>query len=248
MTIYDLHCHSTFSDGVTSIEYLMEKAAGGGYKTGIADHLFCEKNETLEDITRYLDHACSLGIPVGGEANIDLPFDMPDRMLNRFDYIVASVHQIITEDAPFIFGRWFAMRCGIIKDWPGYNKGRAYEYLNTAYKMIKHHMETYPIDILGHCCAMPCYDDVPYWSREMIDWENDIIALCKKHNVAMEITSMFCSPYERMLRNAKKEGIKFSFASDAHRLEDIGNLKYSIEMAELLELTDDNLFLPKHRG
>lgn len=248
MTIYDLHCHSQHSDGKATIEYLMEKAEEGGYRTGIADHLFCDHNDTLDDIKRYLDHAESLGIPIGGEANIGPDFDMPDNVLDRFDYIVASVHTIYAEDAPFIFNRWFAMRSGFIKSWPGYYKERAYEYLECAYKQMKRHMENFPITILGHCCAIPCYDDVPYWSQELIDWENDVIALCKKHGVAMEISSMFCDPYERMLRNAKKEGIKFTFASDAHLFEHVGNLKYSIEMAEVLGLTDDDLFIPKHKG
>lgn len=248
MTFYDLHCHSIHSDGSAPIEYLIQKANEGGYKTGIADHLFCDHNDTLEDITRYLDHATTLGIPVGGEANIGPDFEMPDKILNRFDYIVASIHQINASDAPFIFNRWFAMRSGFISSWPGYYRERAQEYLEAAYQQMKHHMENYPIDILGHCCAIPCYDDVPYWSREIIDWENDVIALCKKHNVAMEITSMFCCPYERMLRNAKKEGIKFTFASDAHKLEHVGNLKYSREMAEVLQLTDEDLFIPVHKG
>ena len=40
MILYDLHCHSTFSDGYASVAYLIDRAAKGGYKTdGIGDHL-----------------------------------------------------------------------------------------------------------------------------------------------------------------------------------------------------------------
>ncbi len=248
MQVYDLHCHSNHSDGSATLEYLIEYADGHGYKTGIADHLFDDGNDTLEDIVRYLDHAKSLGIPVGGEANIGPDFEMPDEILNRFDYIVSSVHRIDAPDAPFIFNRWFAMRSGFISAWPGYYRERASEYLNLAYKQMERHLGRYRTDILGHCTAFPCYDDIPYWSQELIDWEEDVVALCKKYGVAMEISSMFCCPYERMLRKAKAAGVKFSFASDAHKLEHVGNLRYSLEMASVLGLTDEDLFIPVLRG
>ena len=72
-----------------------------------------------------------------------------------------------------------------------------------------------------------------------------VVALCKKHNVAMEISGMFCQPYERMLRLAKAEGIKFSFASDCHKPEHVGKLGYCYEMIDALDLKEEHLFIPK---
>lgn len=244
MTVYDLHAHSTHSDGRATVEYLIQKAKEGNYKTGVSDHLFCDHNDTLEDISSYLDHVCTLGIPVGGEANIGEEFPIPDQMLQRFDYIIASVHAIFAREAPFRINRYFAMRSGFCDTWAGYNTARASEFLELAYKQMESHFSRYRVEILGHCCVMPFYDDIPYWSSEIIDWENAVVGLCKKYHVAMEITSMFCEPYERMLRAAKKAGVKFSFGSDCHKLEHVGNLKYSLEMADTLQLTDADLFLP----
>lgn len=249
MVIYDLHCHSTYSDGSTSVEYIMEKAKERGYKTGIADHLFCCHNDTLEDISRYLDGVCNLGIPVGGEANIGEDFPMPDAMLNRFDYLVASIHKLFPKGEDIlVFNKYFAIRSDFDIEYEGYDKSRAEEYLELAYKQIESHFSRFRTEILGHCGVMPVYDDIPYWSSTIRDWEKAVVALCKKHNVAMEISGMFCQPYERMLRLAKAEGIKFSFASDCHKPEHVGKLGYCYEMIDALGLTEENLFIPKYNA
>ncbi len=244
MIIYDLHCHSTFSDGSASVAYLIDQAAKNGYKTGIADHLFCDGNDTVEDIRHYLDSLCEVGIPVGGEANIGDDFLLPDEMVNRFDYLVASVHAVHAPDGVFAFNKYFAMRSGFCDTWPGYDVSRAEEYMEIAYRHIENHMLRYRMEILGHAGVMPFYHDLPYDSPTVMDWENDVIALCKKYHVAMEISSMWNEPYERMLRKAKAAGLKFSFASDAHKFEHIGNLKYCYKMIDVLDLKPEDMYLP----
>ena len=249
MVIYDLHCHSTYSDGKASVEYLMEKANELGYKTGIADHLFCCHNYTLDDITRYLDGVCKLGIPVGGEANIGEDFPMPDSMLKRFDYVVASIHKLFPKDEDImVFNNYFAIRSGFHEVYAGYDKSRAEEYLELAYKQIESHFSRFRTEILGHCGVMPVYDDIPYWSDTIRDWEKAVVALCKKYGIVMEISGMFKQPYELMLRLAKAEGIKFSFASDCHKLNQVGQLGYCYEMIDALNLTEENLFVPKYEA
>lgn len=265
--IYDLHTHTTFSDGATSPEYLIEKAQKEGYHTGVCDHLFCSGNETPEKINRYLDYVSTLGIPVGGESNIGEELPLTDSQQAKLDYIVASIHAVFPENMPFrdrvmpklirpdtqtpyapgeavILGRYFARRGNFRDDWEGYDASCAEEYLNLSYKQMVHYMSNFRGEILGHAGVMPFYDDLPYDSGMIIDWENAVVALCKKYNVAMEISGMWMAPYERMLRRAKAEGLKFTFGSDCHRLEDVGEIKYCIKMAELLELTDADMFLP----
>ena len=249
MTIYDLHCHSTYSDGRATVEYLMEKAKEKGYRTGIADHLFCCNNDTLEDISRYLDGVCGLGIPVGGEANIGEDFPMPDSMLKRFDYLVASIHKLFPKgEETLVFNRYFAIRSGFDEVYEGYDRSRAEEYLELAYQQIASHFSRFRAEILGHCGVMPVYDDIPYWSDTIRDWEKAVVALCKKYHVAMEISGLFHQPYERLLRLAKSEGIKFSFASDCHKLEHVGNLAYCYEMIDALNLQESDLFIPEYAG
>lgn len=246
LTVYDLHTHSTYSDGDTSVEYIMERAAQLGYRAGTSDHLFCDGLFTEQDIRGYLDGVCGRGFPVGGEANIGEDFLLSDQDIARFDYLIASVHAVFPEEGPLRFNRYFAMRYGFRDSWESYDKSRTYEYLTLAYQHIESHFSRYRTDILGHCGVMPFYDDMPYDSKELIDWENGVVSLCKKYNVALEISSMWKEPYERFLRAAYDGGLLFSFGSDCHTKEAVCELSYSLEMAEKLGLDDSRLFIPKY--
>lgn len=246
LNIYDLHTHSLYSDGQATVEYIMERAAQLGYHAGTSDHLYCDGLYTDRDIEHYLDGVMGRGFPVGGEANIGENFLLPDRLLARFDYLIASVHAVFPADGPVRFGKYFAMRCGFQDSWDGYDTGRAYEFLTLAYRQMEQHFSRYRSEILGHCCVMPFYDDLPNDSPEILDWERAVVALCKKYGVAMEISGMWHEPYERLLRTAREAGLRFSFGSDCHTVEGVCDLQYPLEMAEKLGLREEELFLPKY--
>ncbi len=242
--LYDLHAHSTHSDGQASVDYIIEKAREGGYRTGISDHLYCDGIFTDEDIVRYLDDVTGRGIPVGGEANIGEEFMLPDRLLKRFDYLIASVHAVFPPEGKFAFNKYFAMKGGFIEHWAGYDESRALEYLELSVRHIESHFSRYRTDILGHATMMPFYDDLPQDSPELIDWEKTVVSLCKKYGVAMEISSMWKRPHERMLRVANEADLIFSHGSDCHRLDEVGVLDYSLDMVARLSIPQERIFVP----
>ena len=244
MTVYDLHCHTVLSDGEMTLDEVIAKAKAGGYKTGVSDHLFADGNNTIEDIRHYLDTYEKYEIPLGGEANLGDPVQLPEAEEARFDYIIASTHAVYPESGKIALNGWLGQMHGYDEEWDGYDTERAAGLLELSYKQMTDFFGSHRAEILGHSNMMPFYDDLPYDSKEVIDWEKAVVALCKKYGVALEISGMWNRPFERMLRLAKSEGLKFSFGSDAHDIRQAGNLKYCLEMAGKLGLTDDDLFIP----
>jgi DNA polymerase (family 10) len=102
----DLHMHSTWSDGRDSIEVMVLACAALGYEyLAITDHSprsAAARNLTLDGVARQADEIAALrerypqiGILHGCEADIlpDGSLDFPDRVLERFDVVLASLHE-----------------------------------------------------------------------------------------------------------------------------------------------------------
>jgi DNA polymerase (family 10) len=100
-----LHCHTTASDGKSTLEEMAEGAvAAGALYLGISDHSQSVRyagglsEEDLarqgKEIDRWNSKSRTLRILKGAEVDIlpDGTLDYPDRVLERLDFVVASVH------------------------------------------------------------------------------------------------------------------------------------------------------------
>jgi DNA polymerase (family 10) len=100
-----LHCHSTYSDGHATIPELVEAAKGYGWSyLGISDHsqsAFYAGGLRPDDVTRQHDEIDALNATLSGfrilkgiEADIlaSGQLDYDDGTLDRFDYVIGSVH------------------------------------------------------------------------------------------------------------------------------------------------------------
>jgi DNA polymerase (family 10) len=101
-----LHCHTTASDGTETLETMAEATRQGGFEYfGVADHsqsAHYAGGLSLDEIAEQLGEADRLNkhygksfrILKGIEADIlaDGSLDYPDRVLDSFDFVVASVH------------------------------------------------------------------------------------------------------------------------------------------------------------
>jgi DNA polymerase (family 10) len=100
-----LHCHSTYSDGSASIAEMAEAARARGWRyLGVSDHsqsAFYAGGLSRDDVHRQHDEidavnarSADFRVLKGIEADI-LPsgeIDYDEAMLERFDYVIASVH------------------------------------------------------------------------------------------------------------------------------------------------------------
>ena len=103
-----------------------------------------------------------------------------------------------------------------------------------------------PIDIFANPTFLPEaivkeYDNL--WTEKRM---RKIIDAAVKHNVAIEINSLYNIPSAKFLRMAKASGARFSFGSNAHNTG-VGKLDYSIQMGKELGLTRDDMFMPAPR-
>ena len=99
------HVHSTWSDGMATIEEMARMAQGLGYRyLGLSDHSqsaryangldpdrVCEQHRLIDQVNAMFD---GLTILKGSEVDIlpDGSLDYPDDLLTQMDFVVASVH------------------------------------------------------------------------------------------------------------------------------------------------------------
>ena len=101
----DLHVHSTFSDGASTVEENLASAKAHGMHTlGMVDHVRKDTTYVPEfaAAVRALDGTAGLRVLLGVEAKIldvagdvDMPSDMPS-----LDYVLVADHQVPRPDGP----------------------------------------------------------------------------------------------------------------------------------------------------
>ncbi|HEX7330680.1 MAG TPA: PHP domain-containing protein [Pyrinomonadaceae bacterium] len=205
-----VHCHTTYSDGIHTLEAMVRGAEEMGMKyITITDHsptaiyangLKLDRLKRQWDEIDEVQEKVSIKILRGTESDIIASgeLDYPDAVLEKLDVIVASIHARYKMDAAKMTERiTTAMRQPVFKIW-GHALGR----------------------LLQRRPAFEC--DV---ERIL-----DVIAESK---AAIEING---DPYRldlepRWVREARKRKIKFVISTDAHSVKALNNLKYGVAMA-----------------
>jgi DNA polymerase (family 10) len=114
----DLHCHTTLSDGRSTLEQMAEAAqkrgleylaitdhsASHGFGNHVTDEQLWERIEEIRALNARLDGLVLLS---GSEVNIGLDgsLDYPDELLAALDWVIASVHTSFAMDADRMTGR-----------------------------------------------------------------------------------------------------------------------------------------------
>lgn len=247
MQIYDLHTHTIFSDGDATVEYLIEKAEEKGYKLGISDHIFCCGMDTIEHIENYLEFLGRYDVLRGVEANMGQDFTLPKPLSNKVDYCIASVHAVPDENGDLIFlNEYFGYKAKHLIDkqyHKNYNPDFSEKYMENIIHMVEDTFANQRVDIYGHPTVLPFYEELE-GTPFLYDWEVSILRLCKKYDVALEISGLWQEPTESIIIKAREMNIKFSFGSDCHRLNEACNLTYVEKMIKKIGINEDELFIP----
>ena len=214
----DLHSHSDWSDGTTSIELMVQAAATLGRQyQALTDHspsLTVAGGLSTDRLTEQLDVVA--GINGSGEAGgvrvltgieVDIlengQLDQTSELLARLDIVVASVHSKLRADSLSMTQRMLA--------------GVRNPHTN----------------VLGHCTGRLLGGGRGTRPPSTFDAAK-VFAACAEHNVAIEIN---CRPERQdppddLIRLALDAGCLFSIDTDAHAPGHLDFLAYGAERAE----------------
>jgi len=205
-----VHCHTTYSDGIHTLEAMVRGAEEMGMKyITITDHsptavyaggLNIDRLERQWEEIDEVQEKVSIKILRGTESDIvaNGKLDYPDRVLEKFDVIVASIHARYKMNAEQMTQRiTTAMQQPVFKIW-GHGLGRLLQ-------------RRPPIE-----CDVLRILDVIAESRAAIEINGD------PYRLDLE---------PRWLREARKRKIKFVISTDAHSVKAMNNVKFGVAMA-----------------
>lgn len=220
----DLHSHSDWSDGTTSIETMLAAAEHLGHEyLALTDHsprLTVARGLSPERLREQLAVVASLAgrsttrLLAGIEVDIleDGALDQSDELLDRLDVVVASVHSDLRADGARMTRRMLAA-------------------------VANRH-----VDVLGHVTGRLVEGSRGPRPPSQFDAER-VFAACAEHGVAVEINSRpeRQDPPDDLVRVALDAGCLFAIDSDAHAPGQLGFLDHGAARAERLGVPTERI-------
>lgn len=234
--IADYHTHTHYSHGQGRIKDNIEAALKQGLSTvAIADHgprsysirpFGVARAETLleikDKVDEYNNYYSEIEILSAVEANIvslEGELDVSPEILAQLDKVLVGFHLfMIPVDLKSVWG--------IIFNNAVLSKFRFWqaEIRKKNTELMLKVLDNNQVDIITH----PGYQ---------VNLDTKVLAAeAAKRNVALEINAKHGFLTEEFVRVAAAEGVKFSLGSDAHRPDEVGNVKPALKLAQRLEI------------
>ncbi|MBI2836964.1 MAG: DNA polymerase/3'-5' exonuclease PolX [Acidobacteria bacterium] len=234
-----LHCHTHYSDGISTVEEMVKRAAELGFAyIGISDHSQsagyagglkeADLQKQWKEIEQVQRKYPSIRILKGTESDIlvDGSLDYPDAILRKFDFVVASIHSRFNMDEDEMTAR--------------------------ILKAIENPYTT----IVGHPTGRLLLGRDPF--KVNID---KMLTAARKRGVAIELNA---NPQRldldwRFLKKAKEMKVAITINPDAHSVHGISDVEYGcgiarkgwLEAGDVLNTKDAaelTRFAEAHRG
>jgi putative hydrolase len=234
----DYHTHSTYSgDAKGSIKENVDAAKKKGLREiAITDHGpkhigYGVKKKDIKKIRKEIDELnrvnTDIEVKFGLEANIigiDGKIDVDEEIREELDILLAGFHFGSMPDK-LIEGAKIQIYNVLSPLLPSIE--RKSRVINT--KSVVEALKKYDIDILTHPGAKASIDT------------KEVARAAVENDTALEINSSHGYMTVEYIKIAMKEGAKFVISSDAHRPEDVGNVKKGIERAVQANLSVERI-------
>lgn len=208
----DLHTHTNFSDGLNTIEEMVEAAKNLGYEyIGITDHspsiqsrglgtvlkIVSDMRKKIDDINEIQK---DIRVLYGYEVNIlvDNTLALPDDILKNLDYVIAGIHTALNQDKKTVTERFLSA------------------------------IENPYVSIIAHPSGRLLNERDP----SDPDW-NKIFDSVRDKGIILEINAQpdRIDLPDDLIRNAISWGVKLVINSDAHSISQLNNMRYGIDNA-----------------
>lgn len=204
----DFHMHSNWSDGINSLEEMVEACYRLGYQyMVIGDHSQSSRvangldparyREQFKLIERLREHYEPLGFYIlrGCEVDIlpDGSLDLPDDLLEEFDFVVASIHSRFNQD--------------------------------NTYRILKA-MENPFVNLIGHPTGKA------YGTREGYPLDLDkVIQMARETNTALELNTHRADLSPEKVRKCMEAGVTIAIVTDAHSVKHLSYMELGVGLA-----------------
>lgn len=240
--IYDMHCHSTNSDGRQSVDEMclsaMERGVTGFAVTDHADMNFYESRDTYNRICKSLDDIKQAQETYGDRIQLLRGVELGEYLyapenadkvlaLNDFDVILGSVHLVPKARFDRPYNRIPFSEDGTDEEIRG--------YLKLYLELLSETVEAFDFDVLAHLtCPIRYITGVHQRSANIFEFEDkirEILEKIMKRNIALEYNTgglnqkcNFCNVQNEQLFALYKEmgGKLITVGSDAHTATGIG--------------------------
>ena len=231
----DLHLHSTFSDGHSSVAQLVERANSIGFVFAISDHyssLMPMKDDARLDV--YLDELEKYPVYRAVEMDLGEQLPMSEDNRARLDYLIGSVHNVVTETGE---------RLPISRQ--GEPEGGLDRYMDLYIAAVRRDVLAGTVQMIGHPTFLPglrsgLHDRL--WTPER---RRGFLEAIVQSGVALEISTRYNVPTPVLMREALEAGARFAVGSDSHWLDRTADIALPLRYVEEFKIPENRFFLPE---
>jgi len=239
LKLFDHHIHSTRSDGSVS---LADRARSVALRPhGISDHYpWRDKMRHDDDVLRYLDDAAALGLRVGLEYDLGVAPPLLASTRRSLHYLIGAVHQLEVDGVRIGYDSAGQFVKGQLGGKPFPERDRFSDealrrrILERTLEVVREGIEVVGIDVLGHPTFTPLQALGDPETSYPIEWQERLIELCVRADVAIELNESYGVPHHAFLVRAQRAGARFSVGSDTHG--PLGTLERTAKMIEAAAL------------